>query len=258
MQRFGALFGKAVEKTAMPSGHFPYNRDVSMKSMKVLIIEDEVKTVQSLKKGLEEHQVSVEFAYDGYTGKRLAETGFFDVIVSDVVMPKMTGFELVKTLRNEGITTPVLLLTAMGSTDDKVIGFEAGADDYLVKPFEFKELLMRIRALARRGKEGAALKPVLSFADLEMNLDAKTCTRSGKKIELTPKEFALTEYLIRNQGRVISKTEIAEKVWDINFDTGTNVIEVYVSYLRNKLDRPFDKKLIHTVFGLGYVLKEED
>ncbi len=225
--------------------------------MKVLIIEDEVKTVQSLKKGLEEHQMSVEFAHDGQTGKQLAEVGNFDVIVSDVVMPKMTGFELVKDLRLSGVDTPVLLLTAMGSTDDKVTGFEAGADDYLVKPFEFKELLMRIRALARRGKEGATLKPILTFSDLEMNLDAKTCTRNGKKIDLTPKEFALMEYLIRNQGRVVSKAEIAEKVWDINFDTGTNVIEVYVSYLRNKLDRPFDKKLIHTMFGLGYVLKEE-
>ncbi len=226
--------------------------------MKILIIEDEVKTVQSLKKGLEEHQMEVDFAYDGHAGKQLAESGSFDVIVSDVVMPKMTGFELVRQLRTTGVETPILLLTAMGATDDKVAGFEAGADDYLVKPFEFKELLMRIRALARRGKEGAQPRTILYFADLELNLDAKTCTRSGKKIELTPKEFALTEYLIRNQGRVISKTEIAEKVWDINFDTGTNVIEVYVSYLRNKLDRPFDKKLIHTMFGLGYVLKEED
>jgi two-component system, OmpR family, copper resistance phosphate regulon response regulator CusR len=226
--------------------------------MKILLIEDEVKTVQSLKKGLEEHQMAVDYAYDGQSGQELAVSGSYDVIVSDVVMPKLTGFELVKNLRQSGVETPILLLTAMGSTDDKVTGFEAGADDYLVKPFEFKELLMRIRALARRGKEGIMPKTILSFADLEMNLDAKTCHRNGKKIELTPKEFALMEYLIRNQGRVVSKTEIADKVWDINFDTGTNVIEVYVSYLRNKLDRPFDKKLIHTMFGLGYVLKEED
>jgi two-component system, OmpR family, copper resistance phosphate regulon response regulator CusR len=218
--------------------------------MKVLIIEDEVKTVQSLK-------MVVEFAHDGLAGKQIAEEGNFDVIISDVIMPKLSGFELVKNLRQSGVKTPILLLTAMGATDDKVVGFEAGADDYLVKPFEFKELLVRIRALARRGKEESLPKTILSFADLEMNLD-KTCHRSGKKVELTPKEFALMEYLIRNQGRVISKTEIAEKVWDINFDTGTNVIEVYVSYLRNKLDRPFDKKLIHTMFGLGYVLKEEE
>jgi len=226
--------------------------------MKVLIIEDEVKTVQSLKKGLEEHQIQVEFAHDGHTGRQMAASGNFDVIISDVVMPKLSGFELVRSLREAGTATPILLLTAMGATDDKVTGFEAGADDYLVKPFEFKELLVRLRALARRGKEGAAPKTILQFADLEMNLDAKTCHRNGKKIDLTPKEFALMEYLIRNQGRVVSKTEIAEKVWDINFDTGTNVIEVYVSYLRNKLDRPFDKKLIHTMFGLGYVLKEEE
>lgn len=227
-------------------------------AMKVLIIEDEVKTVQSLKKGLEEHQMVVEFAHDGRTGQKLAETGNFDVIISDVIMPQMTGFDMVRRLRQTGNITPVLLLTAMGTTDDKVIGFEAGADDYLVKPFEFKELLVRIRALARRAKDGPLPKTILTFADLEMNLDAKTCFRSGKKIELTPKEFALMEYLIRNEGRVISKTEIADQVWDINFDTGTNVIEVYVSYLRNKLDRPFDTKLIHTVFGLGYVLKVED
>ncbi|MBI5916191.1 MAG: response regulator [Bacteroidetes bacterium] len=226
--------------------------------MKVLIIEDEPKTVQSLKKGLEEHQMSVDFAYDGGTGRQLAERGAYDVIISDVIVPEMNGFELVRHLRRAGVLTPVLLLTALGATDDKVTGFEAGADDYLVKPFEFKELLVRVRALARRGKEGATPKTLLTFADLEMNLDAKTCARSSKKIDLTPKEFALMEYLIRNQGRVVSKAEIAEKVWDINFDTGTNVIEVYVSYLRNKLDRPFDRKLIHTVFGLGYVLKEEE
>ena len=225
--------------------------------MKILIVEDEVKTAQSLKKGLEEHMMVVEFAHDGISGRQLAEGGNFDVIISDVVMPKMNGFELVKNLRQSGVKTPILLLTAMGATDDKVFGFEAGADDYLVKPFEFKELLVRIRALARRSKEGQPIRTILRFSDLEMNLDAKTCHRSGKKIELTPKEFALMEYLIRNEGRVVSKPEIAEKVWDINFDTGTNVIEVYVSYLRNKLDRPFDKKLIHTMFGLGYVLKEE-
>lgn len=224
--------------------------------MKVLIVEDEVKTVQSLKKGLEEHQIGVEFAHDGLTGRQIALSGNFDVIISDVVMPKMNGFELVRNLRDAGVKTPILLLTAMGATDDKVTGFESGSDDYLVKPFEFKELLVRIRALARRGKEGSQPKIILRFSDLEMNLDAKTCHRNGKKVELTPKEFALMEYLIRNQGRVVSKVEIADKVWDINFDTGTNVIEVYVSYLRNKLDRPFDKKLIHTVFGLGYVLKE--
>lgn len=225
--------------------------------MKILLIEDEVKTVQSLKQGLEERQIAVDFAYDGYTGKLLAERGNYDVIISDVIVPHLNGFELAKQLRLAGVRTPILLLSALGATDDKVVGFDAGADDYLVKPFEFKELVARIKALARRVGEPQLPKIILSFSDLEMNLDAKTTTRNGKKIELTPKEFALMEYLIRHQGRVVSKAEIAEKVWDINFDTGTNVIEVYVNYLRNKVDKPFDKKLIHTVFGVGYVLKEE-
>jgi two-component system copper resistance phosphate regulon response regulator CusR len=150
-----------------------------------------------------------------------------------------------------------MLLTALGATDDKVEGLEAGADDYLVKPFEFKELLARVKALARRGKDPATPKAMLAFSDIEMNLDAKIFTRAGKKIDLTPKEFALMEYFIRHQGRVISKAEIAEKVWDINFETSTNVIEVYINYLRNKMDKPFEKKLIHTLFGAGYILKEE-
>ncbi len=225
--------------------------------MKVLLIEDEVKAVKSLKKGLEENHIAVDFAYDGYTGRLLAERGDYDVIISDVIVPNLNGFELVRYLRNNGLLTPVMLLTALGATDDKVEGLEAGADDYLVKPFEFRELLARIKALARRGKEALYHKSVLVFADVELNLDTKEFTRSNKKIELTPKEFALMEYFIRNQGRVISKTEIAEKVWDINFETSTNVIEVYINYLRNKMDKPFEKKLIHTSFGSGYILKEE-
>lgn len=225
--------------------------------MRVLLIEDEAKAVQSLKKGLNEHRIDVDLSYDGFTGHLLAERGDYDVIISDVILPNLNGFDLVRRLRTNGIKTPVLLLTALDSTDDKVLGLEAGADDYLAKPFEFKELLARIKALSRRGKDIPGRRPSLSFADVEMNLDTKEFTRSGKKIELTPKEFALMEYFIRHQGRVISKAEIADKVWDINFETNTNVIEVYINYLRNKVDRPFDKKLIHTLFGSGYILKEE-
>lgn len=225
--------------------------------MRVLLIEDEAKAVQSLKKGLNEHRIDVDLSYDGFTGHLLAERGDYDVIISDVILPNLNGFDLVRRLRNNGIKTPVLLLTALDSTDDKVLGLEAGADDYLAKPFEFKELLARIKALSRRGKDMPGRRAALSFADVEMNLDTKEFTRSGKKIELTPKEFALMEYFIRHQGRVISKAEIADKVWDINFETNTNVIEVYINYLRNKVDRPFDKKLIHTLFGSGYILKEE-
>lgn len=225
--------------------------------MKVLLIEDEVKAVQYLKKGLTENHIAVDFAYDGYTGRLLAEKGSYDVIISDVIMPAMNGFDFVRQLRRSGIHTPVILLTALGSTDEKVEGLEAGADDYLVKPIDFKELLARIKVLVRRSRNSAFQHTILTFADIEMDLDTKVFKRAGKRIDLTPKEFALMEYFIRCQGRVISKTEIAEKVWDIDFETSTNVIEVYINYLRNKMDKPFDKKLIHTLIGSGYILKEE-
>ena len=225
--------------------------------MKVLVIEDEVKAIQSLTKGLREQHIEVDFALDGNSGSELALRNEYDVIISDVIVPGINGFDLTQLLRAKGVPTPVLLLTALNSTDDKVSGLEAGADDYLTKPYEFKELLARIKALSRRAKEGTAHRSILSFADVEMNLLSKELTRNGKRIELTPKEFALMEYFIRNQGRTISKAEIAEKVWDINFETSSNVVEVYVNYLRNKMDKPFPRKLIHTVFGQGYILREE-
>jgi two-component system copper resistance phosphate regulon response regulator CusR len=225
--------------------------------MKILLIEDEVKAVNSLTKGLNENHIEVDFAYDGTIGCKLAEANQYDVIISDVIVPGMNGFELTRELRSRGITTPVLLLTALSATDDKVSGLEVGADDYLTKPYEFKELLARIRALSRRGKEPTVPKLLLHFADVEMNLSTKEVFRDNKKIELTPKEFALMEYFIRHKGRAISKAEIAEKVWDINFETTSNVVEVYVNYLRNKIDKPFEKKLIHTVFGVGYILKDD-
>ncbi len=225
--------------------------------MKVLIIEDEVKVVHSLRQGLVESDIAVDSAYDGYTGLSLAEGGQYDVIVSDIVMPRLNGIEFVKEVRKKGLQTPILLITALGATDDKVAGLDSGADDYLVKPFEFRELLARIRALSRRYHDRIRMGSILSFSDIEMNLDTRITTRAGIKIDLTPKESALLEYLIRNKERVISKQEIAEKVWDINFDTNTNVIEVYINYLRNKIDRPFEKKLIHTQFGIGYILKDE-
>ncbi len=227
--------------------------------MKLLLVEDETKTVQALKQGFEEHGFQIDIAHDGKTGLELATQGSYDVVISDVLMPQLTGLELLKKLRLQGIRTPVLLLTALDQTDDKVAGFEYGADDYLVKPFEFRELVARVKALARRnGPAAQAYLGELRFSDVVMQLDTKECRRAGKKVELTPREFAFMEYLIRNRGRVISKSEIAEKVWDIHFDTGTNVIEVYVNYLRNKIDKPFDKKLIRTVFGAGYILKDEE
>ncbi|MBL7783386.1 MAG: response regulator transcription factor [Saprospiraceae bacterium] len=226
--------------------------------MKVLLIEDEPKMARSLKKGLEENQIEVDAALDGPTGYQFAAENEYAVIISDVILPELNGIELLKKLRGIGNHTPVILLTALGQTDDKVSGFEAGADDYLTKPFEFRELLMRIRALARRPVETYQSSPNLHFADLEMNLETKEFFRNGQKISLTPREFALMEYLLRNPGRVISKNEISERVWNLHFDTGTNVIEVYVNFLRKKIEKGFSKKLIHTQFKNGYILREEE
>lgn len=225
--------------------------------MNVLLIEDEPKTVQSLRQGLEENGYAVDIAYDGLLGKQLATRNSYHLIVSDIIMPGMNGLELCRELRNAGNQTPILMLTALGTTDDKVVGLDAGADDYLVKPFEFKEFLARVRALTKRGGMVNQTAQILRFADLEVNMDAKTVHRAEKKIELTAREFNLLVYLIRNQGRVISKAEIAEQVWEIDFDTGTNIIEVYVNYLRKKVDRDFPTRLIHTQFGMGYVLKTD-
>jgi DNA-binding response OmpR family regulator len=176
----------------------------------------------------------------------------------DLMIPYINGLELCKTLRADGVKTPVLMLTALGTTDDKVTGLDAGADDYLVKPFEFKELLARLRALTKRYTDNVQEIKVLGIADLEMNLDEKSVRRSGKQIDLTAKEFGLLEYFLKNKNRVISRTEIAEKVWDIHFDTGTNVIDVYINFLRKKIDKEFTPKLIHTMVGMGYVMKVEE
>jgi two-component system copper resistance phosphate regulon response regulator CusR len=225
--------------------------------MKLLLIEDEPKTLQSIRQGLEENGYEVDIAYDGLIGRQLARTNVYQLIISDIIIPGINGIELCREIRSWGDETPILMLTALGTTDDKVTGLDAGADDYLVKPFEFKELLARVRALTKRGSTVSHTAQVLKFADLEVSLDAKTVYRSGNKINLTAREFNLLVYLIRNQGRVISKVEIAEQVWDIGFDTGTNVIEVYVNYLRKKIDKDYPVKLIHTQFGMGYVLKVE-
>lgn len=223
--------------------------------MRILLIEDEIKTLQSLRQGLEEFGMTVNTASEGEQGLRLATQYDYEVIVSDITMPNLSGLELCRKLRAEGITTPILLLTALSDTDDKVIGLDAGADDYLAKPFEFKELLARIKALSRRNAPQTKHENILRFHDLEQDLDAKSVHRAGQTILLTPREFALLEFFLRNPGKVLSKTQIAEKVWDVDFDTGTNVIEVYVNYLRNKVDKGFPEKIIHTQFGQGYILK---
>lgn len=225
--------------------------------MKILIVEDEPKLASFVKKGLEEQSCEVDVAFDGQIGRAMALNNTYDVIVMDVNLPKMNGYEVVKILRQEQNHTPILMLTAMGSMDDKLTGFESGADDYLVKPFEFRELMARLRALSKRGQETGTQANVIRLADLELDLNEKVARRGTKRIDLTAKEFGLLEFLMRNRGRVVSRIDIAEKVWDIHFDTGTNVIDVYVNFLRKKIDKDFPQKLIHTVIGMGYILKEE-
>lgn len=225
--------------------------------MKILVVEDEPKLASFVKKGLEEQSCEVDIAYDGQIGQTMALSNSYDVIVLDVNLPKMNGFDLAQSLRRNQIKTPILMLTALGSVEDKLEGFESGADDYLVKPFEFRELMARLRALYKRGQDTGIKANILKVADLELDLNEKVARRGGKRIELTAKEFGLLEYLMRNRGRVVSRIDIAEKVWDIHFDTGTNVIDVYVNFLRKKVDKDFPARLIHTVIGMGYMLKEE-
>lgn len=224
--------------------------------MKILVVEDESKVADFLRKGLEEHGHFVEVAYDGQMGEKLAERNEYDIMILDVILPYFNGYELCRRIRDKKPVVPILMLTALGTTEDKVSGFDAGADDYLVKPFEFKELLARIRALVNRSTGVLHTSSVIKVADLELNLDKKIAQRGNTKIELTAKEFALLEFLMKNKGRVVSRIDIAEKVWDITFDTGTNVVDVYINILRKKLDKDFEKKLIQTRIGLGYCLDE--
>jgi DNA-binding response OmpR family regulator len=225
--------------------------------MKLLVVEDEPKVASFLKQGLEEQQNEVTVVYDGYFAKKMATENVYDVILLDVMIPYLNGLEVAKELRSNGIKTPILMLTALGSIDEKVSGLDAGADDYLVKPFEFKELLARLRALTKRYTDNMGDQRVLKLEDLELDLDRKVARRGGKTIDLTAKEFALLEYLIRNKNRVISRSEILEKVWDAGFDTTTNVIDVYINFLRKKIDKEFSTKIIHTMVGMGYIVKSE-
>ncbi|PKP04558.1 MAG: DNA-binding response regulator [Bacteroidetes bacterium HGW-Bacteroidetes-9] len=229
---------------------------MAMSDIRILIVEDHVKMADSICKGLEENGFRTEVAYDGFIGKRMAETNEYNLIILDVNLPQINGYELCAGIRIKNPDVPIIMLTALGSTEDKLLGFEKGADDYIVKPFEFRELLARIKALLKRAQADIQSHTVLKIADLTMDLDSKTVSRGEVNIELTAKEFALLEYLIKNKGKVISKADIADKIWNINFDTGTNVIEVYVNFLRKKIDRNFPVKLIHTHIGMGYVLKE--
>ena len=224
--------------------------------MKILLVEDEPKVVDFIQRGLEEQGYETEVAYDGQMGERLALKGEHNLIIIDVVLPFINGFELCRRIREKGLDVPVLMLTALGTTEDKVAGFDAGTDDYLVKPFEFAELLARIKALTKRRSGLVQTSSGISVGELYLDLDRKSARRGDKNIELTSKEFTLLEFLMRNKGRVVSRAEIAEKVWEITFDTGTNVIDVYINILRKKIDKDFEHKYIQTRIGLGYCLNE--
>ena len=227
--------------------------------MTILIIEDDLRVAELLKRGLEEHGFTPTLAYDGLSGKKLAFQNEYDLIITDIILPKMDGIDLCKLIRQAKPNTPIIMLTALGTTDDKIEGFDAGADDYLVKPFEMRELIARIRALLnRRADRNTNSSFILHYDNLEMNLHSKMVKRDNQDINLTPKEFKLLEFMLQNPERVLSRTEIAEKVWDTHFDTGTNFIDVYINYLRKKIDKQFDHKLIHTKSGMGFVLKRED
>lgn len=225
--------------------------------MRVLVVEDEPDIASFLKKGLEENGYEVMVAYDGEIALRLVQNDPYDIILLDLILPKINGIDVCKKLRNDlGFANPIIMLTALGSTDDVVHGLDIGADDYLVKPIKFRELLARMTAHARRS-DGNVNTSTLQLGDLTVDTSKKEVTRAGQKIQLTAKEFNLLLYLLKNKGRVVSRVDILENVWDVHFDLGTNVIDVYINYLRKKIDKEFDEKLLHTVVGMGYVLKSE-
>lgn len=221
------------------------------------MIDDEVKVVDFLRRGLNDSGFEVEVAFDGEMGFRRASGKSYDLIILDLVLPEMNGFQVCRKLREMQVNVPILMLTAMETIDDKLEGFQAGADDYLTKPFEFNELLARLKALAKRSVTGKRSGAVLTVADLELDLERKIARRGSSIIELTAKEYSLLEYLLKNMGKVVSRSEIAEKVWDISFDTGTNTVDVYINLLRKKIDKNFDKKLIQTKIGMGYTIDSD-
>lgn len=223
--------------------------------MRILLVEDEKKISSFIKKGLKEQSYTVDIAFDGLTGQLLARTNEYDLIVLDILLPKQDGWITCNKIREDGIKTPILMLTSLGQTEDKVKGLNIGADDYLVKPFEFKEFLARVRALLRR--HSSEKNSLLKIDDLVLDPSEHIVKRNNIKIDLTAKEFAVLEYLLRNKRKVMSRTQISENVWGIDFDRGSNVVDTYIKFLRQKIDKGFSRPLIHTVIGYGYVLREE-
>jgi DNA-binding response OmpR family regulator len=228
-----------------------------MDTRKILFVEDEKKIADTLKFGLSEIGLQVEVAYDGNLGYHLFCAQNFDLVILDINLPGMNGYDLCKAIRSRNQYIPILMLTSMAALEDKIEGYDAGTDDYMVKPFEFKELVFKIRSLLKRTlNQSLPVGNLLKASDLEMNLDSKEVKRDDKIINLTAKEFQLLEYLLRNKNKVLSRVDIAMNVWDVGFETNTNVIDVYISYLRNKIDKHFQHKLIQTHIGMGYILKE--
>ncbi|HSR15886.1 MAG TPA: response regulator transcription factor [Gemmatimonadales bacterium] len=223
--------------------------------MKVLIVEDDRTVGQYVQRGLEEHQYQADLVDDGLEALRLISGGLYDLVVLDLRLPSMSGVEIVRTLRDRGVAIPILILTAQDSVETKVQALRSGADDYVTKPFAFEELLARVEALGRRPKQMAS--PVLRVGDLELDTSLREVRRGGKRIDLTPKEYTVLEYLVRHQGRVMSRTLITEYAWDYHFDPGTNIVDVVINRLRKKIDQGFRTRLLHTVRGVGYVIKSQ-
>lgn len=225
--------------------------------MRILVVEDQTKMAQFLRKGLTESGYSVDIAESGLSAESYCSSSEYDLVILDIGLPDQSGIDTARHLRRDGLAAPILMLTALSSTKDKILGLDAGADDYLTKPYAFEELLARVRALLRRNSTSQVSNTKLYFYDLEMDLVLRKVYRGQKEIQLTLKEFSLLEYFMRNPNRPLGRTSIAEHVWDVHFDSESNVIDVYVNMLRKKIDAPFEKKLIHTVIGVGYVLKDE-
>ncbi|MDO1449858.1 response regulator transcription factor [Rhodocytophaga aerolata] len=223
--------------------------------MKILIVEDEKEVATFIKNGLEDYGIEATIALDAVAAQQMMMQTPYTTVIIDVNLPKINGFELCKIIRERYGDLPVLMLTAMGTTENKLSGFAAGADDYLVKPFEFRELMARLRVLNKRRYGPPPEIPILRIADLELNVNSKTVKRSNQVIELTAREIALLELFMRNQDKALTRNEILDKVWDLSFDTGTNVVDVYINYLRKKIDKDFSPKLIHTITGIGYIMK---
>jgi len=225
--------------------------------MRILVVEDELKVASFIQSGLQENQYEVDVVHDGRTASITAFQNDYDLYIVDIIIPFINGIELCRLVRQKYPEKPILILTALGTTDDKLQGFDAGANDYLVKPFEFRELLARVKVLIKSSSLIHQSTGRLTVSDLELDLHKKIARRGEVVVELTAKEFSLLEYFMRNSGRVLSRNDIAEKVWDSSFDFSTNVVDVYVNFLRKKIDKGFEKKLIHTRIGLGYIFQEE-